>query len=80
MSGKPPSREELNHIYQAFMARRGIYGCAMTVDGTHVPWWPDDASTRGYYCNHKGWYSLNVLAWAPCWYTFIDAEIGYAAR
>eukprot|EP00961_Rhodomonas_salina_P142506 1918676-Rhodomonas_salina.1 len=33
-----------------------------------------------YYCNFKGWFSLNVLAWVSPNYTLVDAEIGHCAQ
>eukprot|EP00961_Rhodomonas_salina_P260262 3517262-Rhodomonas_salina.1 len=54
MSGLPPSPYELHETFETFKVRRGMYPVAMTVDGTHVPWWPSDSKERMYYRNFKG--------------------------
>jgi hypothetical protein len=46
-----PDSERLVQVREKFTERRGIRGIAMTVDGTHVPWVPDDSSTQEDYHN-----------------------------
>ena len=67
-------------IRAKFAERRGIWCVTMTVDGTHVPWVPDDARFREDYHNYKGWFSLLCLMFVDSFYMFVDAEIGHPGR
>ena len=71
---------ELDVLRKGFRDRRGIDGAVLAVDGTHVPIWPPDLIYKNDYRNYKGWYSLNVLAYVTCFYTFATAEIGHPGR
>jgi hypothetical protein len=48
-----PLRDRVACNRQKFSERRGIRGVALTVDGTHVPWIPDDATCREDYHNYS---------------------------
>ena len=67
-------------IRAKFAERRGILCVIMTVDGTHVPWVPNDARFHEDYHNYKGWYLLSCLMFVNSFYMFVDAEIGHPGR
>ena len=75
-----PDPERLARNKLKFTERRGISGIAFTVDGTHVPWIPDDVSCREDYHNYKGWYSLSCLMFVDAFYLFVDGDIGHPGR
>ncbi len=75
-----PTVEERELVREQFALRRGIPDVDLAVDGTHVPWRPDDAETREDHHNYKGWYSLVSLAYVNSYYMFVDAEIGWPGR
>eukprot|EP00961_Rhodomonas_salina_P046688 626612-Rhodomonas_salina.1 len=73
MPGKP-DRDRLERCKRKFAERRNIGDVAMTVDGTHVPWTPDQARYREDYHNYKGWHSILCLMFIDSFYMFVDGE------
>ena len=55
---------------------------AMAVDGTHVPFRPDDSTTAidYMYRNYKGWKSILAVAFVNSFFLFVDADVGAAGR
>ena len=76
MPGKPCA-DRLARVTRMFTERRGLGNVAMTVDGCHVPWQPDQACTREDYHNYKGWHSVLCLMFVDSFYMFVDGEIGH---
>ena len=79
MPGKPCA-DRLTRVTRKFTERRGLGNVAMTVDGCHVPWQPDEGSTREDYHNYKGWYSVLCLMFVDSFYMFVDGEVGHPGR
>jgi hypothetical protein len=74
----PPS--DIDNIRFMFGLRRGIDCVSMAVDGTHIPWRPDDADIKQDCRNYKGWTSILVLAFATSDYIIRGADIGDVGR
>jgi hypothetical protein len=73
-----PSKDEMDLIWKEFEKRRGISNVGTAVNGTHVPWKPDDARYREDFHNYKGWHSILVVAFVNSFYMFSGMEIGWA--
>jgi hypothetical protein len=77
---RKPTDAERELVRRQFALRRGITNVDLAVDGTHVPWRPDNALHAEDYHNYKGWHSLNVMAFVNSYFCFVDAEVGYPGR
>jgi hypothetical protein len=77
---RAPLREEALESQKRFAMRRGILNVGLAVDGTHVPWAPDDADWMEEFHNYKGWYSVLCVAVVNSFYMFVDAEVGHPGR
>ena len=80
MPGKAPSAEFLEGIRGQFAARRGVPNVAMAVDGTHVPFRPDEASSHSDWRNYKGWNSILCVSFVNSYYMFVESDVGSAGR
>ena len=58
--------------------RSASYGSA--VDGSHVPFKPDDAATAIDYRNYKGWTSILAVAFVNSYFLFVGADVGAPGR
>jgi hypothetical protein len=75
-----PKEDEMQLIMDEFERRRGIVGVSTAVNGTHVPWAPDNNEYREDYHNYKGWHSILVIAFVSSFYMFQGVEIGWPGR
>jgi len=75
-----PSQEEINKSRFGFSYRRGLDCVRYAVDGTQIPWTPDNALNSIEYRNYKGWKSILVLAFVDSNYIFRGANIGWPGR
>ena len=80
MPQEPPSAEKLAAIRSEFAARRGVPNVALAVDGSHVPFRPDDAATAVDYRNYKGWTSILAVAFVNSFHLFVDGDVGAPGR
>ena len=80
MPNTPPSAHMLDSIRSEFAARRGVPNVAMAVDGSHVPYRPDDKDTAIDYRNYKGWTSILAVAFVNSFHLFVDAAVGAPGR
>ena len=80
MPAKPPSPARLAAIRSEFAARRGVPNVAMAVDGSHVPFKPDDKATAIDYRNYKGWTSILAVAFVTPFFLFAGADVGAPGR
>ena len=80
MPATPRGPEYLKLVRENFAARRGVPNVAMAVDGTHVPFKVDDATTASDYLNYKHWHSILVLAFVDSLYCFVDATVGHPGK
>eukprot|EP00192_Tetraselmis_astigmatica_P015564 CAMPEP_0117649576 /NCGR_PEP_ID=MMETSP0804-20121206/1049_1 /TAXON_ID=1074897 /ORGANISM="Tetraselmis astigmatica, Strain CCMP880" /LENGTH=150 /DNA_ID=CAMNT_0005455329 /DNA_START=471 /DNA_END=926 /DNA_ORIENTATION=- len=64
---------------ETFAARWGIANVGAEVNGTDVPWKPDNKEFMAWSSNnYKGWYSIVVVAMVNGFYMFVDhAEVGH---
>lgn len=75
-----PSAADVASNRVLFGSRRGLDCVALAVDGTHIPWVPDDAYTSDRYRNYKGWNSISVLAFCDSRYIFRGLDVGWPGR
>ena len=80
MSNKPPAREYVRAVRAEFASRRGIANVGMAVDGSHVPYVPQEENTKNDYKNYKGWMSILVVAFVNSFHLFVDVEAGWAGK
>mmetsp|Transcript_26141 Transcript_26141/g.73206 ORF Transcript_26141/g.73206 Transcript_26141/m.73206 type:complete len:162 (-) Transcript_26141:86-571(-) len=77
---RKPTLEEAQLNQDFFSHRRGIMNVGGAVNGTHVPWQPDDVEFAEHFHNYKGWYNILVVGLVNNHYMFMDAEVGRPGR
>jgi len=80
MPKEPPSSDMLDSVRSRFASRRGVPNVALAVDGTHIPYRPDDKKTAIDYRNYKGWMSILAVAFVNSYHLFVDARVGAPGR
>ena len=80
MPSTPPSAENLEHIRAQFASRRGIRNVALAIDGSHIPYKPQDAATAADFRNYKGWNSILFVGFVNSFHLFADAEVGACGK
>ena len=80
MPAKPMDSQTRDHVQQQFASRRGIPGCVLACDGTHVPFHPKNKKTAQEYKNYKGWNSILGVAFVDSFYRFFEMHVGYPGR
>lgn len=80
MPSTPPSPENVENVRKQFASRRGIKNVGLAVDGSHIPYKPQNAATAADFRNYKGWNSILLLGFVNSFYLFADAEVGACGK
>jgi len=78
-----PSRPDATRVEarrREFEKRRGIPNVSLAVDGTHIPFSPNNADHAKDYMNYKGYKSILAVAFVDSFHQFVGAEVGYPGR
>ena len=75
-----PTPARIRACWEEFAVRQGFPRVGLAVDGTHVPWRPDDCMNKEDFHNYKGWHSLLTMAWVNSFYEFVETENGHPGR
>eukprot|EP00951_Prasinocladus_malaysianus_P037107 scaffold395992_cov48-Prasinocladus_malaysianus.AAC.2 len=76
----PPTQAECLKSQERFADRKGILNVGLAVDGTHVPYRPDNKFWKNEFRNYKGWHSVLCVMVVNSFYMFVDAEVGHPGR
>jgi hypothetical protein len=79
-SMRAPRPEGAVESQKRFAMRRGILNVGLAIDGTHVPWTPDDADWMEEFHSYKGWYNVLYVVVDYSFYMFADAGVGHPGR
>jgi hypothetical protein len=77
---RPPTAEEAALVNERFADRRGLGDVGLALDGTHVPWQPEDKAWKQEFHNYKGWYSVLCVFVVNSYYMFVSGEVGHPGR
>ena len=63
-----------------FHARHGFPKVAGCIDGTHIPYKPNNGEFEADYKNYKQWTSLLCIAFVNSYHLFVDIDVGWPGR